>query len=109
VAAKLKLESVSSRSPRPNTRRVSRIFARSRVAIQSSHGDRSKADIRDVSTFGCALDCDAGWLRPGMFIGIALGPEWTIQAVVRWVREGHAGTEFLRPISEAEAREICDE
>ncbi len=109
MTAKLKLESVSSRPARPQTRRVSRMFARSRVSVRSSNGDRSKANIRDVSTFGCALECDAVWLRPGMFIGISLSSDWVIQAVVRWVRDGRAGTEFLRSISEAEVHEISDE
>jgi hypothetical protein len=44
-----------------------------------------------------------------MFVGISVNSEWTIQAVVRWVRDGTAGTEFLRPISEAEARAISDD
>ncbi|HQV02891.1 MULTISPECIES: PilZ domain-containing protein [unclassified Novosphingobium] len=109
MAAKLKLESVSSRPARPQTRRVARLFAHSRATIRSSHGDRSKARIRDVSTFGCALECDAAWLRTGMFVGIAVTSDWTIQAVVRWVRDSRAGVEFLRPISEAEVREISED
>jgi hypothetical protein len=106
VAARLKLESVSSKIARPNTRRVLRFTAHTRVSVRSSHGDRSKAHIRDVSVFGCSLECDAAWLRGGMFVSIGLSSEWTVQAVVRWVREGRAGVEFLRPISEAEARMI---
>jgi PilZ domain len=106
VAAKLKLESVSSRQARPQTRRVPRLFAHSRVTIRSNHGDRTKGRIRDVSIFGCSLDCDAAWLRTGMFVGIAVTSDWTIQAVVRWYRDGRAGVEFLRPITEAEVREI---
>ncbi|MFM5949030.1 MAG: PilZ domain-containing protein [Novosphingobium sp.] len=106
MAAKLKLESVSSRQVRPQTRRVQRLFAHSRVAIRSSHGDRTKGRIRDVSIFGCSLECDAPWLRTGTFVGIAITAEWTIQAVVRWIRDGRAGVEFLRPISDAEVYEI---
>ena len=109
MAAKLKLESVSSRQARPNSRRVARLFAHSRVTIRSSHGDRAKGRIRDVSTFGCALECDAAWLRTGMFMSIAVTSDWTIQAVVRWVRDSRAGVEFLRPISEIEVREISDD
>jgi hypothetical protein len=103
VAARLKLESVSSKPARPQTRRTIRFTAQSRASVTASNGDRSKARIRDVSVFGCSLECEAAWLRGGMFIAIALSSDWTIQAVVRWVRDGRAGVEFLRPISEADA------
>jgi PilZ domain len=79
------------------------------LTVKSSHGDRSKANIHDVSVFGCSIDCDAVWLRSGMFVSLMLSPEWSIQAVVRWVRDNRAGIEFLRPISDAEAIEISDQ
>lgn len=106
MPAKLKLESVSGKHGRPLTRRAGRFLAHSRVTIRSNHGDRSKGFLRDVSVFGCSLQSDAVWLRTGMFVSIGLSGDWTIQAIVRWVRDGRAGVEFLRPISEAEAREI---
>ena len=106
MVAKLKHESVSSRVARPNTRRVSRLFSHSRVTVRSSHGDRAKAKLRDVSTFGCSIESDAAWLRSGMFVGIAIDSDWTIQGVVRWYRDSRAGVEFLRPISEAEVQEL---
>lgn len=109
MPAKLKLESVSSKHGRPLTRRTGRFLAHARVTIRSNHGDRAKGSLRDVSVFGCAVQCEATWLRTGMFVSIALSEEWSIQAVVRWVRDGRAGVEFLRPISEVEAREIGSE
>lgn len=54
--------------------------------------------MRDVSIFGCALESDATWLRGGMFLSLVLAESWSIQALVRWVRGGRAGVEFLRPI-----------
>jgi len=109
VAARLKLESVSSKAARPMTRRAVRFAATSRVSVQSSHGDRSKAFLRDVSTFGCSLESDAIWMRSGMFVSIGLSRDWAVQAVVRWVRAGSAGVEFLRPISEADARTLSSD
>lgn len=106
MPAKLKLESVSSKHGRPLTRRTSRFLAHARVTLRSNHGDRAKGSLRDVSVFGCAVQTEAEWLRTGMFVSLGLSGDWTIQAIVRWVRDGRAGVEFLRPISEAEAREI---
>lgn len=106
MPAKLKLESVSSKHGRPLTRRSSRFLAHARVTLRSSHGDRAKGSLRDVSVFGCSVQSDAPWLRTGMFVSIALSNEWSIQAIVRWVRDGRAGVEFLRPISETEACEL---
>lgn len=107
MVARLKLESVSSRPPRPQTRRTTRLLTSECVVIQSNHGDRSEADLRNVSTFGCSLQSDALWLRPGLFVAIALADDWTVHAVLRWVREGRAGAEFLRPISQAEAAALA--
>jgi len=44
-----------------------------------------------------------------MFVTVQLTGDWSIQAVVRWARDGMGGIEFLRPISDADAREIACE
>lgn len=106
MPAKLKLESVSTKHGRPLTRRTSRFLAHARVTLRSNHGDRAKGSLRDVSIFGCSVQSEAPWLRTGMFISLGLSDDWTIQAIVRWVRDGRAGVEFLRAITEAEAREL---
>ena len=106
MVAKLRLESVSSRPMQPRTRRVSRMVARSEVTIRCNQGHTGAALLRDVSTFGCALDSDVTWLRTGMFLTIVPAEGWTIQAVLRWACDGRAGAEFLRPISQADAREL---
>jgi hypothetical protein len=74
--------------------------------VLSSHGDRSKALVCDVSVHGCSLKTDSTWMRMGQFISLRLSSDWTIQAIVRWVRDERAGIEFLRPIDAADAREI---
>jgi hypothetical protein len=40
-------------------------------------------------------------------VTIGLSNDWTIQAIVRWTRDGRAGVEFLRPISEEDAIEMA--
>ena len=109
MVAKTKTAMPEVASPRPNTRRVSRRIAEAVATVRSSGGDRCQARIRDVSTFGCSLLCDASWLRSGMFVSVQLTSDWSIQAVVRWARDGIGGVEFLRPISDSDAREIACE
>lgn len=106
MAARLKLESVTSRSTRVNTRRTSRFQSQTKATIKSNHGERSKALVCDASVYGCSLQCDAAWLRSGMFISISFAADWSVQAIVRWFRDGRAGVEFLRPISDQEARQL---
>jgi hypothetical protein len=108
VAAK-KLLKLELQPPRPMTRRISRRPAGAPVLVQSNHGERVKARIRDISVYGCSLLCDAPWLRSGSFVSIRLTSEWAIQTIVRWTRDGRCGVEFLRPISESEARAISED
>lgn len=68
--------------------------------LVSSHGDETQAALVDVSTHGCCVKSDVPWLRAGSFlsIGIEEDEESRLQAIVRWVRDGSAGMEFLHPI-----------
>jgi hypothetical protein len=50
---------------------------------------------------------EADWLRTGIFITVQLSADWSLQAIVRWARNGTGGVEFLRAISEADARSIA--
>lgn len=106
MAAKLKIDPALQRQPVPQTRRATRLRSHARAMLRSSHGDRSRALVRDVSVHGCSLETDAPWLRMGQFVSLRLSTEWTVQAIVRWVRDERAGIEFLRPITDADAREI---
>ncbi|MDP3907292.1 PilZ domain-containing protein [Novosphingobium sp.] len=85
------------------TRRASRRPARGTVAVRSSHGDRTRAELHDFSAFGCNIVSDATWLRIGSFITLTLSEDSTTQAIVRWVRSGSCGVEFLRPLPYADA------
>jgi len=109
VVVKAKISKLEAVQQRPNTRRVTRRIAEAVATIRSASGDRCQARIRDVSVFGCSLVCEAPWLRTGMFVAVQVSADWSIQAVVRWAREGSGGIEFLRPITDAQAREFACE
>ena len=90
-----------------DARIVARKPTRGSVLVQNSRGDRCIALLRDISTYGCNLLTEAEWMRPGNYITIRLGSERTIQAIVRWTRDGAKGVEFLRPIPDADAERIA--
>jgi hypothetical protein len=106
VVAKLKRLATQD-APPVLTRKVERQPVTGQVVIQSNNGDRTTGRLRDISTYGCNLACDAEWLRMGRFIAIRLAKDWTIQAIIRWTRDGATGVEFLRPISNHEAELIA--
>ena len=107
MSAKPKIAKLDTAATRPNTRRTARRIAGAVATVRTAGGERSRARIRDVSIFGCSLVTDADWLRTGIFITLQLAPDWSIQAIVRWARDGAGGVEFLRAISEADARNIA--
>ncbi len=106
MVAKLK-QLAAQDEPRALTRKVDRRAVAGNVIVQSSAGDRSSARLRDISANGCNLACEADWLRMGRFIAIRLAKDWSIQAIVRWSRDGVTGVEFLRPISGADVDTIA--
>ena len=107
MSAKPKFAKLEPVATRPDTRRTTRHFAGMMATVRTAGGERSRARIRDVSVFGCSLVTDADWLRTGIFVTVQLAPEWSIQAIVRWARDGVGGVEFLRAISESDARNIA--
>jgi PilZ domain len=108
VVAKAKSDDLLVSSQSIEKRRISRRVSGRSVIVKSSHGERAKAVIRDVSVYGCSLTNDAPWVRVGSFVGIVLSAERSIQGIVRWTRSGTSGIEFLRPIPDAEAESILE-
>lgn len=94
-------------SPRPLTRKSDRRAATGAVLVQSSHGDRETARLNDISPFGCNILCEAEWLRLGGFIAIRPNDKVVVQAIVRWVRDGACGVEFLRPLAHDDFELLC--
>ena len=83
----------------PERRREPRYTATGHDAIiRSSKGNTESAQPADLSLHGCSVRSSADWLRNGSFVTIGLDDESMLQAIVRWVRDGSAGMEFLRPI-----------
>ena len=81
-------------------RKVARAIVSASAILATAHGDRTPVMIGDVSTHGCNIRSDVAWLRTGRFVAMELGDDAPLQAVIRWVRNGAAGLEFLRPVSE---------
>ena len=88
-----------ARAPRDaRTRKVSRTPVHRGVWIASKHGCEAEATVRDISTHGCSIRSDADWLRLGGFLSLEVEADAAIMGIVRWVRDGAAGIEFLRPL-----------
>jgi hypothetical protein len=85
-------------------RKVHRSRVHARALVTSSRGDSAAMIIANVSTHGCNVRGEAGWLRIGSFVGVALEDKPMLHApmilaIVRWTREDAAGLEFMRPVS----------
>ena len=85
----------------PNRRRATRAVVQIEAAVTSAHGRAAQMGIGDISTHGCYLNSEEEWLRTGGFLAITLEGGSTLEGVVRWVRHGKAGVEFLRPVPSA--------
>ncbi len=92
---------------RRRTQRIARQVTDAVVSVTASSGEHTEAAIRNVSAHGCNLQSGEPWLRMGRFITIDFGSERSVQGIVRWVRDGSTGIEFLRPISSAEVQQIA--
>ncbi len=109
MTAKAKVQDRLGAERRPLTRRAERFSARGDVVVQSAQGNSSQARLNDISVYGCNIVASADWMRCGMFISIELNAERSVQAIVRWVRGGSCGVEFLRPIPGAEAEQLTEQ
>lgn len=81
-----------------NRRREPRFNAVSDATITNMTGKTASSLLIDISHHGACIRCDAGWLRQGSFVKIAIAENDELDAVVRWVRDGSAGMEFLNPV-----------
>ena len=79
-------------------RRVSRSPAEVTALLSSAHGDEAYVRLADVSTHGCNIRGEVAWLRTGAFVSIGFGEGADLRAIVRWMRDGAAGMEFLQPV-----------
>ncbi len=82
----------------PDRRRAARNRISRGVSIGSSGSQACEAIVRDASVHGCRVDSHADWLRLGAFISIRANDDAIIMGIVRWVRDGSAGVEFLQPV-----------
>ena len=83
----------------PDRRRSARQSIWALATMTSPRGLTAEAELTDLSVYGVRIASEAEWLRLGQFVSIALGGEPPVQAIVRWMRDGEAGMEFVRPIA----------
>lgn len=86
------------RRSKSDRRRETRYSAWFKGRLHSSDGQKEKILIADVSIHGCSIRTEATWLRVGRFVAVSVDGGTKQDAIVRWVRDGAAGMEFLRPI-----------
>lgn len=82
----------------PERRREPRVTAQHEAIVQFSDGKIADVQLTDVSMHGCCVKSEAEDLRIGRFVSIGIEDEPMLQAIIRWMRGGSAGMEFLHPI-----------
>jgi hypothetical protein len=83
---------------RDSRRREPRFATWFDAVLENAHGDNASVLLAEVSLHGCRIRAEEPWLRTGAFVTIGIEDGARLQAIVRWVRDGAAGMEFLRPI-----------
>lgn len=82
----------------PKRRKVARQPVWAQATLSTSDGESCEVSLTDISTHGLRVSGVEAWPRTGQFVGVSIEGEPPLQAIVRWVRDGEAGMEFLRPI-----------
>jgi hypothetical protein len=82
-------------------RREKRIPVKADAVIGDNRSAISRTSILDLSCHGCSLTMGENTLHSGEFIMIRLEGAEAIRGIVRWIRDGEAGVEFLRPLDQA--------
>ncbi len=71
----------------------------SEVGIDTGNGDWRMFPLTDLSPHGCNLNA-ADWpFRTGQFLSLRISRSGRLEGIIRWVRDGHIGIEFVRPLS----------
>ena len=83
----------------PGRRKAHRSSVHVEARVTSSRGDSAIMTIANASAHGCNIRGEAPWLRNGSFVGVSLEQTPMLLAIVRWVRDGSAGLEFMRPVA----------
>ena len=93
-----------------NRRREPRFATWFDAHLDNGRGDRAQGPLAGGSLHGCRIQSDETWIRVGGFVSIRIERGASLQAIVRWARDGAAGMEFLRPIPDecAEWHDLMD-
>ena len=98
ASMKLHRLAASSDAAAQERRQYPRHPASAIAVVQSLYGEELEGCLVDISLHGCCVRGEAAWLKAGSFVSVSLEQEPALQAIIRWVRQGAAGMELLRPI-----------
>ena len=93
--------SSSTSSPDKETRRREDRVPVKANALMAGAKSIGRTSILDLSCHGCNLTTGDTGLHPGEFVMIRLEGTEALRGIVRWIRDGEAGIEFLRPLYQA--------
>jgi hypothetical protein len=82
----------------PDRRKAARRRVKTDAVLETMKGDRIEGVIADLSMLGCAVKGPIDDLGISRFVSFAIKGEPPLQGIVRWVRDGSAGIEFLQPV-----------
>lgn len=66
--------------------------------LRTGRGRPYSVEVVDLSESGCRINERSAWLRAPSEVTIRIGALESLDATIRWVRDGQAGLEFRRPI-----------
>jgi hypothetical protein len=82
----------------PDRRKAARRRVQTFAVLETMKGDRIEGELADLSMLGCAVKAPVDTLGIGRFVSFGIKGEPSLQGIVRWVRDGTAGIEFLQPV-----------
>lgn len=82
------------------TRQVNRKLITLHGRYSTGLGEAHEVTLRDLSPGGCRFELASEKIAPGSPLQIFVAETGPHRAIVKWIKDGEAGVEFLRPLSE---------
>ncbi|WP_298335390.1 PilZ domain-containing protein [uncultured Erythrobacter sp.] len=84
------------------TRQINRKLITLHGRYSTGLGEPQDVTLRDLSPGGCRFELSSKKMAPGAPLQIFVGSTGPHRAVVKWIKDGEAGVNFLQPLSEAQ-------
>jgi hypothetical protein len=82
-----------------NRRRGKRLEVDAKATVGASLSERIEGHLTDLSELGCSFAAPAGAFGVGDTVWLRLDPIQPWRGIVRWVKDGRVGVEFIRPLT----------